>query len=127
MSKSNNSLSKIVRVGLLIFLFTGYVGNLSADGLPGEYYVTQRWRDLFAGHSPATNPAFMTEENYLTARMALSPTLQNTFFLIELGAILPIGLYQSAGISYLGLTHETKWHEPIITKGKVTLLLLMKC
>ena len=104
MSKSNNCLSKIVRVGLLIFLFTGYAVNLSADGLPGEYYVTQRWRDLFAGHSPATNPAFMTEENYFTTRMALSPTLQNTFFLMELGAILPIGLYQSAGISYLGLS-----------------------
>jgi tetratricopeptide (TPR) repeat protein len=94
----------IVKIALLLFLFSGSYVQLIADGLPGEYYVTQRWRDLLAGHSPATNPAFMTEENYFTTRMALSPTLQNTFFLMEVGAIVPIGLYQSAGISYLGLS-----------------------
>ncbi len=79
-------------------------GLLLADGLPGEYYVTQRWRDLFAGHSPANNPSFMTDENYFSTRLAISPTLRNTFYLMELGAILPVGLYQSVGFSYLSLS-----------------------
>ena len=104
MRKLNCNFFKKVPVGLLLILIYSFTVNLLADGLPGEYYVTQRWRDLFAGHSPATNPAFMTEENYFTTRMALSPTLQNNFFLMELGAIIPTGLYQSAGISYLGLS-----------------------
>lgn len=93
---------KVSAILLLLCIFTFNI-SLHADGLPGEYYVTQRWRDLFAGHSPATNPSFMTEENYFTTRMALSPTLQNNFILMELGAILPIGLFQSVGVSYLGL------------------------
>ncbi len=76
---------------------------LFSDGLPSEHYVTQRWRDFFASHSPATNPAFMTEENYVSTRVALCPTLQNTFFLMELGTIVPIGLYQSLGASYISL------------------------
>jgi tetratricopeptide (TPR) repeat protein len=97
-------LKKCICFGVLLFLLSCCTGSLFADGLPGEYYVTQRWRDFFAGHSPATNPAFMTEENYVTTRMALSPTLQNTFFLMELGSIIPVGLYQSIGVSYLSIS-----------------------
>ncbi len=92
---------KLITAGCLIML-VGSTGVL-ADGLPGEYYVTQRWRDFFAGHSPATNPAFMTEENYLSLRLAISPTLQNTFTLMEMGIIKPIGFYHSLGFTYLGL------------------------
>jgi len=86
-----------------MLVFTGIGAALFADGLPGEHYVTQRWRDALAGHSPSLNPAFMTEENYLAFRMAVSPTLDNTFLLMELGTIIPIGLYHSLGFSYVGL------------------------
>lgn len=103
MLKLGTRLSKTKHMILFLVLSIGCMVNTLADGLPGEYYVTQRWRDLLAGHSPATNPAFMTEENYFTVRMALSPTLQNSFLLSEFGLILPVGLYQSVGISYLGL------------------------
>ncbi len=95
---------------LLVTLFTSCIITTFADGLPGEHYVTQRWRDLFAGHSPATNPAFMTEENFFTARMALCPTLQNTFVLMEMGAIVPLGLYQSVGFTYIGLNSGEDLH-----------------
>lgn len=70
-----------------------------SDGLPGEYLITQRWRDLLAGHSCLQNPAFLTDENYPTVRAAYSRTLQ-TFDLLELGYTHPIGLYQSIGVSW---------------------------
>ncbi len=104
MQKLKRNIFRSVYAFLCFIFITGSAVTLFADGLPGEYYVTQRWRDFFAGHSPATNPAFMTEENYFTTRMALCPTLQNTFFLMEVGAILPIGLYQSVGVSFLSLS-----------------------
>ncbi len=78
--------------------------QVAADGLPGEYFVTQRWRDLLAPHSPATNPALMTEQNHVTVRGAFSPSMGNSFVLYEGGAIMPLGLYQSVGISMLGVT-----------------------
>lgn len=106
MLKLRTRLSKTKHIILFLVLSIGFTVNTFADGLPGEYYVTQRWRDLLAGHSPATNPAFMTEENYFTCRLALSPTLQYSFLLSEIGAILPIGLYQSIGVTYLGLAAQ---------------------
>lgn len=102
----DTTMIKIEKIIRFIILFSLSTTTLFADGLPGEYYVTQRWRDLFAGHSPATNPAFMTEENYFSTRMALCPTLNNTFILMEAGAIIPLGLYHSVGVSYLSLTSD---------------------
>ncbi|MGD9202602.1 MAG: tetratricopeptide repeat protein, partial [Chitinispirillia bacterium] len=104
MLKFRNHIIKILQKVVLLNLLAGFIISLFADGLPGEYYVTQRWRDLLAGHSPATNPAFMTEENYITGRVAICPTLHNSFLLMEMGVIIPIGLYQSVGLSYMGLT-----------------------
>jgi len=101
------ALSKTAFTGMLVVLAT--VGVM-ADGLPGEYYVTQRWRDLFAPYSPATNPALLTEENYVSIRGAWSPSLGNAFFLYEGGAVVPIGLYQSVGFTVLGVTSN----EPIV-------------
>lgn len=103
MLKIRNPYSKAIRRIMLFVLLSGIGTTIISDGLPGEYIVTQRWRDLFAGHSPTTNPAFMTEENYLSVRGAICPTLQRSFFLHEAGVIVPIGLYQSVGVSWLGL------------------------
>lgn len=94
-------MNKSAFAGMLV---VSAVSFLMADGLPGEYYITQRWRDLFAQYSPATNPALMTEENYISVRGAWSPSLGNAFFLYEGGAVVPIGLYQSVGITVLGVT-----------------------
>jgi tetratricopeptide (TPR) repeat protein len=73
---------------------------LWSDGLPGEYLLTQRWRDLFAGHSALHNPAFLADENYGTVRLAGSRTLQGAFYIGELGYTQPIGLYQSVGATW---------------------------
>jgi tetratricopeptide (TPR) repeat protein len=97
---------KTAFVGMLVAMTASLV---FADGLPGEYYVTQRWRDLFAPFSPATNPALMTEENYVSVRGVWSPSLGNAFFLYEGGAVVPMGLYQSVGVTVLGVTSN----EPI--------------
>jgi len=73
-----------------------------ADGLAGEYLLTQRWRDMIAHHSPLTNAALMTEENYIATRFAFAPILAGAFKHFELGAVVPIGLYQSVGVTGLG-------------------------
>lgn len=97
------SLRSIMITAAVLLTQTG-TSLLFADGLPGEYYVTQRWRDLLAGHSPAVNPAFIMQENYVSIRGALSPTLQASFLLGEIGVSIPIGLYQTVGVSALGVT-----------------------
>ena len=72
----------------------------TAAGLPGEYILTQRWRTLFSANSPLTNPAFINEENYLSFRGVYTSIL-NEFVTTEAGVVYPIGLYQSAGISWV--------------------------
>jgi TolA-binding protein len=75
--------------------------SVRADGLQGEFMASQYWRDLNARYSPHTNPAFLSEENYLSLRMAEALVLQ-TFNLTEIGITLPVGLRQSWGFSYFG-------------------------
>lgn len=79
------------------------VGKLflpAAEGLPGEYLLTQRWRTISSERSPLTNPAFINEENYLSFRGAYTSIL-SSFTTVEAGATYPIGLYQSAGFSII--------------------------
>jgi tetratricopeptide (TPR) repeat protein len=73
-----------------------------ADGLPGEYVATQRWRDLTERHSPLANPAYLTEENCVSFRACEGLVLDNTFSLTEAGVTVPWGLYRSLGVTYAG-------------------------
>ena len=86
---------------LCIAVFSGQLTPVFAQGHQGEYLSTKYWRDLHSRYSPMNNPAFMTEENYLSFRLAESIVLQ-TFYLTEFGVVYPIGLFQSAGFSYFG-------------------------
>jgi tetratricopeptide (TPR) repeat protein len=72
--------------------------TLFADGLPGEYLATQRWRFLFSSESPVSNPALINEANYLSLRYALSKSM-NEFLMQEIGFVYPLGLYQSFGLT----------------------------
>jgi len=72
-----------------------------SDGLPGEYLVTQRWRALNNPYSPLSNPANIAEENYIAVRAAVAPVLQGAYTLFEVGANVPISLYQTAGFTML--------------------------
>ncbi|MDO5576273.1 MAG: hypothetical protein Q4F84_04275, partial [Fibrobacter sp.] len=61
---------------LSLFFLSGHVTTLLAAGLPGEQLVTQRWNYLLSSKSPLSNPAFINEENYLSARLAFTTTLK---------------------------------------------------
>lgn len=89
---------------VLFFIFTiflsGFFSLISAAGLPEEYLLTQRWRTLFSTNSPLTNPTFINEENYLCVRGVYTSIL-GEFITLEGGVVYPIGLYQSAGVSWV--------------------------
>lgn len=73
-----------------------------ADGLPGEYLLSNKWRQVFANQSPVDNPAMIMEEPYLKVRGVLSFSSGDPARVWELGATMPIGLYQTAGLTIMG-------------------------
>jgi tetratricopeptide (TPR) repeat protein len=85
-----------------MFSLSAILQSVYANGLPGEFLVTQRWMGMNALRSPITNPALMTEENYFGIRLGIAPVLQGEFLLGDFGAVIPIGLYQSLGVSLFG-------------------------
>lgn len=91
------------RLGFTAWLaLGGLMSRAHADGLPGEYLVNDRWRAMLIEHSSLSNPAMLTEENFATLRLAAAKPL-NEFNLVELGFTYPIGLHQSAGLTWCGL------------------------
>ncbi|MCL1946506.1 MAG: hypothetical protein FWF51_05040 [Chitinivibrionia bacterium] len=107
--KIKNIKKALTRVAISATIVAATATTVFGDGLPGEYYITQRWRDLLSPYSPASNPALMTEENHVAIRGAFSPSLGNAFQLYEVGTVVPMGLYQSIGFTVLGVTSS----EPI--------------
>ena len=96
-------ISRFCRKSFLVFslMFSASsLATLYADGLPGEYLATQRWRFLFSSQSPVSNPALINEANYLSLRYALSSTMGN-FTMQEIGLVYPIGLYQTVALTAL--------------------------
>ncbi len=85
------------RAVFAVFAF-GCLFQPFAQGLSGEYLLTQRWRDVFAPYSPLTNPALLTEDNYVEARFA-GAVSQDEFGLGEVGLTIPSGLYESWGVT----------------------------
>jgi tetratricopeptide (TPR) repeat protein len=96
-----DKLSQRIKTAILALAAAACFLPLFADGLPGEYLITQRWRDLLSRHSPVTNPAFLTEENYIALRGCEGLVLQGWSQLSELGVTFPVGLYESWGFTYL--------------------------
>ena len=97
-----SSIKLLRRTACVLMLWTVGAVSVLGDGLPGEYVLTQRWRNMITDRSPLTNPALMTEENYLSVRGALAPILEGQFLLFDAGMTIPIGLYQSAGWEFVG-------------------------
>ncbi len=90
-----------------------------ATGLPAEPLITQRWRDMIANHSPITNPAILTEENYLSLRLAMAPILNGEFLHSEVGLTLPLGLYKSVGLTYVGEDDGSIFGSKLGDNGKI--------
>jgi len=86
-------------VGLVCVL--GVLSGVFAAGLPGEFFVTSRWRALHNPFSPLSNPANIAEENYTSVRLALAPILGGEFALFEIGATHPLNFYHTAGFTML--------------------------
>ncbi len=73
-----------------------------ADGLPGEYLLSSRWRDLLSQYSPLTNPALMSNAGDVTARFAFAPVMQGEFKLWEVGVTVPLASRHAVGVSLIG-------------------------
>ena len=85
----------------LVFLgVAGIVSSVKAQGLPGEFTITDRWRHVYSMYSGVTNPSFINEENYMSLRFMLANTL-GEFYMHEAGLTVPIGMYSAAGISWM--------------------------
>ncbi len=97
-------------LNLLAFLLPVF-----GDGLPGEFVLSGRWRDLLWYHSPLSNPAFLTEEDRLTLRATYSPVLQGAFTLAETGITIPLISNQAVGVSIVsehdGVVNSARFDE----------------
>jgi hypothetical protein len=82
-----------------LFVAACFTGRGYADGYTGEYLLKDSWRKLLAFYSPVSNPAFMTERNYVSVSAASALSLDGPSRLFETGVVVPVGLFQSAGIT----------------------------
>lgn len=86
------------RVGLQLFIIATFTFG---DGLPGEYLLSSRWRDLFTQYSPLSNPSVISKSEHTIVRGAFAPVLQGAFKLWEIGVTIPIEK-QALGVTFIG-------------------------
>ncbi len=103
-SKSTTWVSKAIQKAcvMLMLVYTILCTNGFAAGTPGEVLLSDQWRSLYAYYSPLTNPAFMTERMYTEARFVAYLPHEAMGTVFEAGLIVPLGLYQSAGGTWVG-------------------------
>ncbi|MDR2577680.1 MAG: hypothetical protein LBC70_02575 [Chitinispirillales bacterium] len=89
-----------IRSALLVALAVGAAAQVWAQGLSGEYIISDRWRHAYSMYSGVTNPAFINEENYMALRFLFASTLQE-FYMHEAGFTMPLGLHEAVGISWM--------------------------
>ncbi|MDR0331828.1 MAG: hypothetical protein LBH93_09005, partial [Chitinispirillales bacterium] len=95
----NRRIAKI-RLALAAASVMAAASHVWAQGLPGEYLITDRWRHVYSMYSGVTNPAYVNEENYMALRFLFANTLEE-FNTHEAGFNMPLGLYDAAGVSWL--------------------------
>ncbi|NLW32862.1 MAG: tetratricopeptide repeat protein [Fibrobacter sp.] len=102
--QNTNYLKSLISVFFVMgVLFQG----LKADGLPGEYILSDQWRALFKYHSPLTNPAFMMENTYISVRGVAAITQSEVSKLWEAGIIVPVGFYHALGFGVVAENGQT--------------------
>ena len=79
-----------------------FYGSVYADGLPGEFLLSDQWHTFFKYFSPITNPALMMEQVYTSIRGVGSVSPDEASKLWEVGATVPLGLYNSVGLTIVG-------------------------
>lgn len=90
-----------LRFQILIAVAVFSCGQAFCDGLPGEYLLSNRWRQVFLFRSPVDNPAFLMEEQYSTVRAVNYFPFNSGSLLMEAGVVYPFDLYNTAGISII--------------------------
>lgn len=99
--RNGSPLRQSAVIGVVAAL-TVFVATIQGAGLPGEYVLSNRWRAMLAPYTAQPNPALLTEADYVSVRGALSRTLSE-FNMLELGVTVPVGLYQSVGVTWFTL------------------------
>ncbi|MCL2218389.1 MAG: tetratricopeptide repeat protein [Chitinispirillia bacterium] len=89
-----------VRNALIVVGMMAVATQVAAEGLPGEYVITDRWRHIYSMYSGITNPAYINEENYMSLRFLFANTLQE-FYMQEAGFTMPIDLYGAFGVAWM--------------------------
>lgn len=96
-------LSRILVIASIFVLFSGQKDrDLYADGLAGEYIVSDQWRTLSKFYSPSANPAFMMEFLHTSIHGVAALSKDESAKLWETGVVVPLGFYQTAGFNVLG-------------------------
>ncbi|HEX2959340.1 MAG TPA: hypothetical protein VHO70_21075, partial [Chitinispirillaceae bacterium] len=109
MNKRNVSFTNTVFAQRLIFIleyvlliFLIFPITTKANGLPGEYLLSDQWRGASRFYSPLTNPALLTDCNYPSLKGAFSIASDAPSRLWENELSIPIGLYHSVAVSIVG-------------------------
>lgn len=91
-----------VHTTVVTLLLGAAVVPLLADGLPGQYLLSQRWRALLMASSPLNNPAYLSQEQMTTIQGVWSGGAQSASSLWEVDIMLPLLLRHSFALSALG-------------------------
>jgi tetratricopeptide (TPR) repeat protein len=73
-----------------------------AAGLPGEYLLSQQWRDALARYSPLTNAAYLSNAEYIGVQLSQAFTVDNTYKLTEGSFVMPFHKHTFA-LTYEGV------------------------
>ena len=110
----------------MFFLITGFL-SAHGQGLPGEFIISQQWRDVLVKYSPLTNAAFYRMQNIQEYNCLQAFTVENTFQLTEGVFVFPylkhtFALsYEGAGAGKLDATTRSKpGNIDIIANGKLS-------
>jgi tetratricopeptide (TPR) repeat protein len=101
----------------------------SANGLPGEYILSNQWRTFSVYYSPLTNPALISDQDFKNIRAAACFSPDNSADLYEFAASIPIGLFNTIGISMMiekgkniegGIMHDNGAYVTDTIRGSVS-------
>lgn len=85
----------------LLLLGALICGSHALD-LQEQWVESSRWGALAVEYSPLTNPAWLTNADFLSVRAAMS-TVINDFYVHDIGVTIPIARHQSAGVTWYRL------------------------
>lgn len=122
-----NTSTKIRKRLFVLFLAAG-CPSTHGEGLPGEFLISQQWRDALAKYSPLTNAAFLSNSEYIGVQLSQAFTVDNIYKLTEGVFVLPYLrhtfalTYEGAGAGKLDATTpvESQGSIDITPNGKLS-------